>query len=305
MKTLSLVVPAYNEERSVEPFLKAIDELGLRQSIEIIFVDDGSVDGTFEVIKRVAQTDSRVRYLSFSRNFGKEAALYAGLAASTGDLVATMDIDLQHDPKLLPEMIAAVENEGYDSAAACRTTRTGEPILRSAFAHCFYAIMNRWSDVALKDGSMDYRLMTRQVVETVLSLKESHRFTKGIYEWVGFRTKWIACANLPRATGRSKWSFFSLVSYSVSGFLAFSTAPLKLVSVLGFLTTSAAFAYLFWVFGKFLIYGEAVRGWPTLVCITLILGGLQLFVMGIIALYLANIFHETKSRPLYVIKEAK
>ncbi len=305
MKRLSVVVPAYNEEACIPAFVGAIRGLGLENPLEIVFVDDGSTDGTLGAVKAEAAKDARIRYVSFSRNFGKEAALFAGLRHATGDLVVTMDADLQHDPSHLAEMIRAVEAEGYDCAAACRTTRTGEPKVRSCFAHLFYALMNRHSDVALKDGAMDYRLMTRQVVEAVLSLKESNRFTKGIYEWVGFRTKWIECPNVARKGGASKWSFRSLLAYSGRGILAFSTAPLQIASVLGIATTLFAFGYMIWVFCKWLLYGDPVSGWPTLICVILFLGGLQLFVIGILGLYVAGVFRETKARPVYVVREER
>lgn len=304
MKTLSIVVPCRNEEACVALFAEAVCALNLPHPLEFVFVDDGSTDGTLSAIKTLAAADSRVKYLSFSRNFGKESALYAGLKKASGDLVVTMDADLQHDPKILPEMIAAVEEEGYDAAAACRTTRTGEPRLRSWFAHRFYTLMGRYSEATIKDGAMDYRLMTRQVVEAVLSLPEVNRFTKGIYAWVGFKTKWIACANRPRVAGKTKWSFAELVTYSLKGILSFSTAPLKLASVLGFVTTLGAFAYMLFVFGKWVLCGEPIAGWPTLICAVLLLGALQLFVIGILGLYLAEIFRETKGRPIYVVREA-
>jgi len=257
------------------------------------------------LIKRCAEKDARVRFVSFSRNFGKESALFAGLKHATGDLVVTMDADLQHRPELLKEMVQAIEVEGFDCAAACRTTRTGEPALRSWFAHRFYELMSRYSDVDLKDGSMDYRMMTRQVVDVILSLKESNRFTKGIYQWVGFKTKWIETENVERVAGETKWSFWSLFAYSIRGILAFSTAPLQLASVLGMGCCVLSFLYMTYVFFKWLICGDPVGGWPTLICVVLLLGGLQLFVIGILGLYIAGIFRETKHRPIYVVKETK
>lgn len=304
MNKLSIVIPCRNEEACVKLFADAINALGLENPLELVFVDDGSSDATLAEIKALAATDSRIKYVSFSRNFGKESALYAGLKRASGDLVVTMDADLQHDPKLLPEMIAAVEREGYDSAAACRTTRTGEPRLRSWFAHRFYSLMGQYSEATIRDGAMDYRLMTRQVVDAVLSLSEVNRFTKGIYAWVGFKTKWLECANRPRVTGKTKWSFSELVTYSLKGILSFTTAPLKLASVLGFATTLGAFVYMFYVFGKWALCGDPVSGWPTLICAVLLLGGLQLFVIGILGLYLAEIFREAKGRPIYVVREA-
>ena len=305
MKKLSLVVPAYNEAECIGGFVEAVSALGLANPLEIVFVDDGSADGTLEEIKNLAARDERIRYVSFSRNFGKEAALFAGLSHATGELVVTMDADLQHRPELLKDMVKAIEEEGYDCAAACRTTRTGEPALRNWLAHRFYGLMSRYSDVDLKDGSMDYRMMTRQVVDVVLQLKESNRFTKGIYQWVGFKTKWIESENAERAVGETKWNYWSLFAYSIRGILAFSTAPLQLASVLGLAFCVPSFLYMAWVFGKWIFHGDPVAGWPTLICAILLLGGLQLFVIGILGLYIAGIFRETKHRPIYVVKEAK
>ena len=304
-KTLSVVVPCYNEGPCVDLFLKAVNALPIAPTVEYVFVDDGSRDDTLARIKSAAEKDPRVRYVSFSRNFGKEAGLIAGLEHATGDMVVTMDADLQHRPELLPEMVRALEEEGYDCVATRRTNRTGEPVVRSWFAHLFYGLMNRYSDVSLVDGSMDYRMMTRQVVEAVLSFSEANRFTKGIYQWVGFRTKWIETENVERVAGETKWSFWSLFAYSVRGILAFSTAPLQLASVLGFGFCVLSFLYMTFVFVKWLCYGDPVGGWPTLMCVVLLLGGLQLFVVGILGLYIAGIFRETKRRPIYIVKEAK
>ena len=302
-RKLSLVVPGYNEAACVGRFIETIFGLGLENPLEIVFVDDGSQDDTLALVKAAAAKDARIRYVSFSRNFGKEAALFAGLKKATGDLVVTMDADLQHRPELLAEMVRAIEEEGYDCAAACRTTRAGEPPLRSWFAHRFYSLMSRYSDVELKDGSMDYRMMTRQVVDVVVSLQESNRFTKGIYQWVGFRTKWIEAENAERVAGATKWSFWSLFLYSIRGILAFSTAPLQLASVLGVCCCGLSFAYMTFVFFKWLFCGDPVGGWPTLICVILLLGGLQLFVIGVLGLYIAGIFRETKRRPIYIVRE--
>lgn len=304
-KILSVVVPCYNEAACIDLFLAAVRALPLTLTVEYVFVDDGSTDETLACLKAAAEKDPNVRYVSFSRNFGKEAALLAGLEHATGDLVVTMDADLQHRPELLPEMVKAIVEEGYDSVATRRTNRTGEPAVRSWFAHRFYALMNRYSDVQLVDGSMDYRMMTRRVVDTVLRLQEANRFTKGIYQWVGFRTKWLEVENAARAAGASKWSFFSLVSYSVRGLLAFSTAPLQLASVLGFCCCAGSFVYMAYIFVKWAIYGDPVAGWPTIMCAVLLLGGLQLFVIGILGTYLAGISREIKRRPLYVVKESR
>ena len=303
LRKLSLVVPCFNEAACIGKFVETIFGLGLENPLEIVFVDDGSRDETLKLVKAEAAKDARIRYVSFSRNFGKESALFAGLRKASGDLVATMDADLQHRPELLVEMVRAIETEGYDCAAACRTTRSGEPVLRSWFAHRFYALMSRYSDVELKDGSMDYRMMTRQVVDVILSLGESNRFTKGIYQWVGFRTKWIETTNVERVAGKTKWSFWSLFAYSVRGILAFSTAPLQMASILGVLCCGGSFAYMTYVFVKWALYSDPVSGWPTLICVVLLLGGLQLFVIGVLGLYIAGIFREVKRRPIYIVRE--
>lgn len=304
-KTLSVVAPCYNEGECIELFLKAVSAQPIGLDVEFVLVDDGSKDDTLARIKAAAERDPRVRYVSFSRNFGKEAALLAGLEHATGDLVVTMDADLQHRPELLPEMARAICEEGYDCVATRRTNRTGEPPLRSWFAHRFYSLMNRFSDVSLVDGSMDYRMMSRQVVDVVLRLQEANRFTKGIYQWVGFRTRWLETENVERAAGVTKWSFFSLFAYSVRGILAFSTAPLQVASVLGLLCCAGAFAYMTYIFVKWAVSGDPVAGWPTLVCVVLLLGGFQLFVIGILGTYLAGVCREVKHRPLYIVKEAR
>ena len=305
MEKLSIVVPAYNEAECVAKFCAAVAELDVPCRLEIVFVDDGSEDETLSEVKRLSSADDRIRYVSFSRNFGKEAALLAGIAHSTGDAVVTMDADLQHDPSLIPGMIRAIACEGYDSVAVRRTSRKGDPKLRSLFARCFYSLMGSFSDVQLKDGMMDYRMMTRQMADAVLSLGEANRFTKGIYQWVGFRTKWIDCENAGRIASGSKWSLLSLFKYSVRGILAFSTAPLQLASVLGIFSTVLAFLYMAWVFVKWLAFGDPVAGWPTIICLVLMLGGLQLFVIGILGLYIAGIFRETKRRPVFIVRESK
>jgi len=300
MKKLSVVVPAYNEEECVAKFAEALFGLGIENPLELVFVDDGSSDGTLAAIKSLADADGRVRYVSFSRNFGKEAALLAGLSHATGDYVVTMDADLQHDPKLLPGMLKALEDEGYDCAAARRTTWNGESFLRRWFARRFYAVMRAYSDVDLKDGSMDYRMMTRQVVDAVLSMKEADRFTKGIYQWVGFRTKWFECENTVRASGSSKWSFKSLFAYSLRGIIAFSTMPLHLSFALGTLLSLSGLVWL--------VCLAAMRtpcGWSLLASIVVFVGGLQLVAIGVLGLYFASVFRESKRRPVYIVKESR
>lgn len=301
---LSVVVPCFNEALCVEAFVRAVEEAGV-EGVEFVFVDDGSTDETLAVIKRLAAADGRIRYVSFSRNFGKEAALLAGLRKASGDLVVTMDVDLQDPPALLPEMRRAILEEGYDCVATRRSSREGEPPVRSWFARRFYWLMRHCSDVALVDGARDYRMMTRQVVAAILSLPEANRFTKGIYQWVGFRTKWLAYPNIERTAGQTKWSFRKLFLYSLEGIMAFSTAPLQLASLLGVLCCGAAFLALIFVVVRALLFGDPVGGWPSLVCVIVFFGGLQLFVVGILGAYLAKTYLETKRRPAYLIKEEK
>ena len=299
---LSIVVPCFNEEPCIEAFVRAVDETKL-SDLEFLFVNDGSTDGTLRILRKLAEKDSRVHYVSFSRNFGKEAALLAGLRKAQGDLIVTMDADLQDPPNLLPEMVQGIEEEGFDCVATRRMTREGEPPVRSWFARRFYWVMRHFSDVALVDGARDYRMMTRQVVETILSLPEVNRFTKGIYQWVGFDTKWIAFPNVERVAGQTKWSFWKLLGYSLEGILAFSTKPLQVASILGVLCCGFAFLALLFVFARALFFGDPVGGWPSLVCIIVFLGGLQLFFIGVLGAYLAKTYSEAKHRPLYFIKE--
>lgn len=299
---LSIVVPCFNEEPCIEAFVRAVDETKL-SDLEFVFVNDGSTDGSLRILRELAKKDVRVHYVSFSRNFGKEAALLAGLRKAQGDLIVTMDADLQDPPSLLPEMVRGIEEEGFDCVATRRMTREGEPPVRSWFARRFYWVMRHFSDVALVDGARDYRMMTRQVVETILSLPEVNRFTKGIYQWVGFDTKWIAFPNVERVAGQTKWSFWKLLGYSFEGILAFSTKPLQVASILGILCCGFAFLALLFVFVRAFFFGDPVSGWPSLVCIIVFSGGLQLFFIGILGAYLAKTYSETKHRPLYFIKE--
>lgn len=301
---LSVVVPCYNEAPCVEVFVHAVDATGIA-GIEFVFVDDGSSDGTLGIVKRLAKQDGRVRYLSFSRNFGKEAALYAGLKKASGDLVVTMDVDLQDPPSLLPEMMRAIVEEGYDSVATRRSSRDGEPPVRSWFARRFYWLMHRFSDVQLVDGARDYRMMTRPMVDAILSMPEVNRFTKGIYQWVGFKTKWLSYPNIERTAGQTKWSFWKLFRYSLEGIMAFSTAPLQLASWLGVSSCFLAFCALLFIVVRALVFGDPVGGWPSLACIIVFFGGLQLFVVGILGNYLAKTYLETKRRPLYFIREER
>ncbi|MGL4983032.1 MAG: glycosyltransferase family 2 protein [Treponemataceae bacterium] len=305
---ISLVVPCFNEEASIKPFYDEVlmHATKIDGEIEIIFIDDGSTDKTLEKIK-VLQKNNEIslRYRSFSRNFGKEAAIYAGLEASCGDFVATMDVDLQDPPALLPEMLDALTKENYDCVATRRVTRNGEPPIRSFFARKFYSLINKISDVEIIDGARDFRLMSRQMVNAILSIKEKNRFSKGIFSWVGFNTKWLEYKNIERKTGETKWSFFKLFLYSIEGITAFSTAPLALASVLGITIFIIAVCFIIVIIAKTLIWGDPVAGWPSMLCITLAMGGLQLLAIGIVGQYLANTYIETKKRPLYIIKEEK
>lgn len=300
---LSLVVPCYNEAVCVRRFWEAARALALPCEVEFVFVNDGSRDGTLGELRALAAEDPAVRYVSFSRNFGKEAALLAGLRKASGDLVATLDVDLQHPVTLLPEMLGALRSGEYDCAAARRVDREGEPWLRSLCARLFYKLLNRLSEIEVRGGETDYRMMTRQVVEAVLALGEVNRFTKGIYAWVGFRTKWLDFANAERVAGETKWSFWGLVRYSLQGVTAFSVAPLQLASVVGVLSCAAALLYLAYVAAKTLLVGEPVTGYPTQICLLLFFGGFQLFAIGILGTYLAKTYLETKRRPPYLIQE--
>lgn len=305
-QSITLVVPCYNEEEVLPLFYKEYCSVAERLPdyiVEVLFVDDGSKDRTIEIVKKLAEKDKRVKYLSFSRNFGKEAAIYAGLQNADGDYTAIMDADLQDPPALLQEMLDAIVKEGYDSAATRRVTRKGEPPVRSFFARCFYRLMNKISTTEVMDGARDYRLMTRQFRDAILQMGEYNRFSKGIFGWVGFKTKWIEFENVERQAGETKWSFWKLLVYSIEGILGFSTVPLALVSVLGLLVCFAAFVFLAVILVKTLCFGDPVAGWPSTVCIILLLGGIQLFCMGILGMYLSKAYLETKKRPIYICGE--
>ena len=307
MALISIVVPCYNEEEAMPQFYDEVTKVVSKMDVEleIIFVDDGSKDLTLEVARRLAKHDPRVRYISFSRNFGKEAGMLAGLKAAKGDYVAVMDADLQDPPSLLPEMYELVSTGGYDCAATRRTTRKGEPVIRSFFARMFYRIINRISDADIVDGARDYRLMRRRMVDAVLSMSEYNRFSKGIFGWVGFKTKWIDYVNVERVAGQTKWSFWKLFKYSVEGIMAFSTTPLYISSVMGFIVCIAAFLAACFYAVKAFIFGDPSAGFPTLVCIMLFLGGIQLIGIGVLGMYLSKTYLETKHRPIYIIRETE
>lgn len=307
MKLLSVIVPCYNEEENVpffyEEFIK--NEAFFKEKEiewELVYVDDGSKDGTVAEAKKLHEKDGRVHLLSFSRNFGKEAAMYAGLNRAKGDYVVLMDADLQDPPSLLPEMLSYME-QGYDSVATRRVSRKGEPPIRSFFARMFYRLMKRISKTEIMDGARDYRMMTRQMVDAILEMKEYNRFTKGIFGWVGFQTKWLEYENVERKKGETKWSFWKLLLYSFEGITAFSTVPLSFAAVMGVLFCVLAFALILFIVIRTLIFGDPVSGWPSLVCIISLISGVQLFCLGIVGQYLAKTYMEVKKRPIYLLKE--
>lgn len=307
MKLLSAIVPCYNEEENVsyfyEEFLKNqifFDDNEL--DFELWYIDDGSKDKTAEEVRKLIQKDKRVHLVSFSRNFGKEAALYAGFEKAKGDYVACMDADLQDPPSLLPEMYRYLQ-QGYDMAATRRVTRKGEPLIRSFFARLFYRLMNRISEAEIVDGARDFRLMTRQVVDALLSMKEYNRFTKGIYGWIGFNTKWLEFDNIERKKGETKFSFWKLFVYSLEGITSFSTAPLAFAAFMGVLFCLASFALIVFTIVRKALFGDPTSGWPSLVCIISMISGVQLFCLGIVGEYLAKTYMEVKKRPIYLIKE--
>lgn len=307
MKLLSVVVPCYNEEESVSLFYQELIRYTsfLAQKdmeLEVLYIDDGSRDRTVEEVKLLREKDERVHLVSFSRNFGKEAAMYAGLENANGDYVVLMDVDLQDPPSLLAEMVSYIE-EGYDSVATRRVSRKGEPPVRSFFARIFYRLMKRISKTEIMDGARDYRLMTRQMVDAILSMQEYNRFTKGIFGWVGFRTKWLEYENVERARGETKWNFWKLFLYSLDGITAFSTVPLMLASVVGVLFCLLAFVMIVFIIVRKMIFGDPVSGWPSLVCIILMTSGVQFFCTGILGQYLAKTYMEVKRRPIYLVRE--
>ncbi|MBO4643613.1 MAG: glycosyltransferase family 2 protein [Alphaproteobacteria bacterium] len=307
-RKVSIIIPCFNEEQVLPLFWEKLCEVASGipdKTFEAVFIDDGSQDATLSVIKSLTSEKIKTNYLSFSRNFGKEAALYAGLKAATGDLVVIMDADLQDPPELLNEMIQGIEREGYDSVATRRKDRNGESVIRSFFAKCFYRIFNYISDVKIVSGARDYRIMTRQMADAVLELGEYNRFTKGIYSWVGFKTKWIDFENVQRAAGKTKWSFWTLLLYSLEGICSFSTAPLTLVAGIGISLCSLSFLGISVVILLKLTGAPAAYGWSSLICVLFFLSGVQMFCLGILGRYLAKTYLETKHRPLYIVKEKK
>ena len=306
-KLLSIIIPCYNEEQAIPLFYQETmkQEFFFREKgveLEFIFVNDGSKDGTVEAVKELHKQDERVHLISFSRNFGKEAAIFAGLEMAKGDYTVLMDADLQDPPYILPEMYNYIE-QGYDSVATRRVNRIGEPPIRSFFARCFYSLMQKISKTEIVDGARDYRLMTRQVTDAILSMKEYNRFSKGIFGWVGYQTKWLEYENVQRVAGETKWSFWKLFLYSLDGIMAFSTVPLSIASFFGILFCLAAFIFMIFIFVRALIYGDPVAGWPSMVCIISFIGGVQLLCLGIMGQYLSKLYMEVKNRPKYLVKE--
>ena len=308
---LSIVVPCYNEQEALPFFYKEICRVAEEMKashgaeFEFIFVDDGSKDNTLAIARDLHQKDARVRYISFSRNFGKEAGILAGLEAAKGDYVAMMDADLQDPPALLPQMLDALLQEDYDCAATRRTNRKGEPPIRSFFARMFYKIINRLSDADIVDGARDYRLMRRRMVDAILALPEYNRFSKGIFGWVGFKTKWLEYVNVERVAGETKWSFWKLFLYSLEGIVAFTTAPLALASLVGIIFCVLAFVMIVFIIVRTLLFGDPTSGWPSLVCIIFLCSGVQLFCMGVLGQYLAKTYLEVKRRPVYIVRETE
>ena len=306
MDKISVAVPCYNEEAALEPFFAAVSAVAEQMpdvEFEFLFIDDGSRDKTFEKMQDLAQRDSRVKYISFSRNFGKEAGIYAGLENADGDYVVIMDADLQDPPALLPEMYRSVKEEGYDCVGSRRVTRKGEPPIRSFFARVFYKLINKMSDSEIVDGARDFQMMNRQGVEAILSMGEYNRFSKGIFGWIGFKKKWLEYENIERVAGETKWSFWQLLLYAIEGIVAFSTTPLVISSVFGLICCTLALIMIVVVIVRTLIFGDPTSGWPSLVCIMLLLSGIQMLGIGIVGQYLAKTYLETKNRPIYLVRQ--
>lgn len=301
-----MIIPCYNEEESLVPFMQEINGVAATlapDSVELIFVDDGSRDGTLPILRQLSAENEQIHYLSLSRNFGKESAILAGLKAARGEYVAVMDADLQDPPALLPEMLMAIRDEGYDCAGTRRVTRKGEPVIRSLFARMFYRLINMVSDTHLVDGARDYKLMSRPVVDALLSMPEYNRFSKGLYEWVGFKTKWLEFENVERVAGETKWSFWKLFKYSIDGIVGFTTMPLSIASMLGILFMFLSFGGVVFLCVRQLLWHQSVSGWTSLACIIIFFCGVQLLSLGIIGQYLAKTYMEVKRRPIFIVKE--
>lgn len=302
---ISIVVPCYNEKETVELFYHAVVEelLKIGYDYELIYVNDGSKDSTWEVIKSLAKRFEKVKAINLSRNFGKESAMFAGLEAADGDYVAVMDADLQDPPALLSDMVYGIEYEGYDIVGTRRVSRKGEPPIRSFFARKFYQLINKFVEVEIVDGARDYRLMKRDVINSILKMREYNRFSKGIFAWVGFKTKYLEYENIERVAGETSWSFWKLVKYAIQGIVAFTTAPLQLSTILGIIVSILSFVYMLFVFFKAIVYGDPVAGYPSLMVVITFLGGVQLVSLGVLGEYISKMYLEVKQRPIYLIKE--
>ena len=305
MKKLTLIVPCFNEQEALPFFYKeAISVLkNLNYEYELLFINNGSKDNTLNILKDFADRDACVKYISFSRNFGKEAAMYAGFCNATGDYVAIMDADMQDPPDLLPEMLKLIESGEYDSVATRRVSREGEPPIRSWFARRFYSLINKISDADIVDGARDFRLMRREMVDAIVAMGETNRFSKGIFGWIGFRTYWLPYENRERVAGTTKWNFWGLCKYAIDGIINFSEAPLSIASWFGIIMTAIAFIFLLFIVVRLLVYGDPVAGWASTICIIVFIGGIQLFCMGVMGQYIAKNYSESKHRPHYIVSE--
>ncbi|WP_427814344.1 glycosyltransferase family 2 protein [Enterococcus sp. 22-H-5-01] len=304
---ITLIVPCFNEEEAIPIYFEEMEKVKkeVNHDFEYIFINDGSKDRTLDILRKLAAQYNFVRYISFSRNFGKEAALYAGLQASQGELVTVMDVDLQDPPELLPQMIDMIETSDIDCVGTRRADRKGEPPIRSFFAKRFYQLINHISDTEMVDGARDYRLMTRQMVDSILELTEYNRFSKGLFSWVGFKTEYLSFENRERSAGETSWSFWKLFNYSIDGIINFSDAPLNISSFIGAFSCVASGIAMIFIIIRALIFGDPTAGWPSLVTIILFIGGTQLLALGIIGKYIGKIFLETKKRPIYIVKETE
>ncbi len=308
MEKISIVVPCYNEEDAIKFYyneiLKIKKEFNKKKvEFEVIFIDDGSKDNTLSIMKDLSKKNKFIKYIVFSRNFGKEAAMFAGLEHATGDYITVMDVDLQDPPELLFEMYDAIKNDGYDSVGVRRVTRKGEPPIRSLFARMFYKLINKMSKVEMVDGARDYRLMKKDMVDAIVSMKEYNRYSKGLFSFVGYKTKWLEYENVEREHGETKWSFWKLFLYAIDGIIAFTTAPLMIATIIGVLFCILSFIAIVVIIVRTLIWSDPTSGWPSMVCIMFFLSGIQLFCTGIIGLYLSKTYLETKKRPIYIVRE--
>lgn len=306
MKKISLIIPCYNEAKSLTAMEQELDLVIKRMSsyeFEVLFVDDGSSDETLQLIREIEKRHDYVRYLSLSRNFGKEAAMYAGFCNVTGDYVTIMDADLQDPPELLPKMVQILEQNEYDCVAARRVTRKGEPAIRSFFARMFYKLINRISDINIVDGARDYRLMRKDMVDVIVAMGEQNRFSKGIFGWIGFRTYWYPYENVERIAGETKWSFWKLFKYSLEGIFNFSGTPLSIASWTGMLCTVGSFFAILFIIIRRIVMGDPVAGWASTICIIIFIGGIQLFCLGVMGQYMGRTYLESKKRPHYIVRE--